>query len=124
MKPRSEFWEAVGRIRADDGRYEPDAYAFVMEALDLTVRSLDERRHVSGSELVEGAMRLARDRYGMMAFAVLEKWGLLSGSDVGEIVFQLVEVGILSRRPEDSREDFEGLGSFKTRLEDRYFETG
>jgi uncharacterized repeat protein (TIGR04138 family) len=122
MNPRSEFWQAVERIRAADTRYAPEAYAFVMEALDYTVRSLPERRHVSAAELVGGLLRAARERFGMLAFAVLEKWGIAGGADVGEIVFQLIEAGILSRRDEDAREDFDGVGGFKAVLEDRYFE--
>lgn len=120
MNPRSEFWQAVQRIRADDARYAPEAYAFVMEALDFTVRSLPARRHVSGPELVAGLCRAAGERFGMLAFAVLEKWGIRSGSDVGEIVFQLIDVGILARRDEDTREEFDDTGSLRADLEDRY----
>ena len=43
-----------------------------------------------------------------MAPVVFEEWGLRSGGDVGEIVFQLVEAGQLTARPEDRREDFLG----------------
>jgi uncharacterized repeat protein (TIGR04138 family) len=121
---RSEFWQAVERIRSVDARYAPDAYAFVMEALDYTVRALPERRHVTAAELLDGLLRAARERYGMLAFTVLKKWGLTGGSDVGEIVFHLIDAGILSRRDEDSREDFDALGSFQADLEDRYFDAG
>lgn len=124
MTPRSEFWLAVERIRAADARYQPDAYAFVMEALDFTVRSLEERRHVSAAELVEGLRHVARERYGMLAGTVLQKWGLAAGSDVGEIVFQLIDAGILSKRDEDTREEFDAVGDFQTELEDGYFGAG
>lgn len=124
MTPHSEFWQAVERIRAADARYEPDAYAFVMEALDFTVRSLDERRHVSAAELVEGLHRVARERFGLLACTVLQKWGLGGGSDVGEIVFQLIDAGILSKRDEDSREEFDAVGNFQSELEDGYFGAG
>lgn len=121
MNPASEFWQAVERIRSGDARYAPEAYAFVMEALDATVRALSQRRHVSAAELVAGLCRAAGERYGMLAFAVLEKWGIRSGSDVGEIVFQLIDAGILSRREEDTREEFDAAGSLRAALEDDYF---
>jgi uncharacterized repeat protein (TIGR04138 family) len=124
MSPRSEFWLAVERIRAVDARYAPEAYAFVMESLDYTVQSLAERRHVSAAELVDGLLRAAGERYGMLAFTVLQKWGIAGGPDVGEIVFQLIEAGILSRREEDSRDEFDVIGDFRADLEDRYFEAG
>jgi uncharacterized repeat protein (TIGR04138 family) len=119
----SEFWTVVERIRAADGRYASDAYAFVMDGLDHTVRALEERRHISAIELLEGLCGFARDRFGMLAFDVLDRWGVRSGSDIGEIVFQLVEAGILSRREEDAREDFDIPFDLKAALEDSYFET-
>jgi uncharacterized repeat protein (TIGR04138 family) len=39
---------------------------------------------------------------------VFREWGVASGEDVGRIVFQLVECGQLSARPEDTLEDFRG----------------
>lgn len=119
----TEFWAVVDRIRAEDGRYAADAYAFVMDGLDHTVRDLDERRHVSGHELLDGLCRFARGRFGMMSYDVLCAWGIHSGSDVGEIVFQLVDAGILARRDEDSREDFNTPLDLKQVLEDAYFDS-
>lgn len=120
----SEFWTTVERIRAVDGRYARDAYAFVMDGLDHTVRALDERRHVSGPELLDGLCRFARARFGMLAFEVLHNWGITTGSDIGEVVFQLVDAGILSRRDEDTREDFDTPLDLKVALEDSYFSSG
>jgi uncharacterized repeat protein (TIGR04138 family) len=118
----AEFWLVVDRIRARDGRYAREAYAFVMDGLDHTVRSLGERRHVTAAELFDGLLRFARDRFGMLAFTVLERWGITASADVGEIVFQLVEAGVLSRREEDRREDFDHLVDLKEALEDTYFD--
>ncbi len=119
----SEFWVVVDRIRAADGRYAADAYAFVMDGLDQTVSGLEERRHVSGQELLEGLCRFARTRFGMMSYDVLCVWGIRSGGDVGDIVFQLVDAGILARRDEDSREDFNTSLDLKQVLEDAYFDS-
>jgi uncharacterized repeat protein (TIGR04138 family) len=118
----SEFWLAVERIRAADGRYAADAYAFVMDGLDHTVSALDERRHVSARELLTGLCRFARERYGLLAYDVLCAWGIRAGSDVGEIVFQLIDAGILSRREDDTREDFDTPLDLKQVLEDSYFD--
>lgn len=117
-----DFWVMVDRIRASDGRYAGDAYAFVMDALDHTVRELGERRHVTAAELFQGMCRFARGRYGMMAWDVLRNWGIRSASDVGDIVFQLCDAGILSRREEDTRGQFDLPVDLKQVLEDEYFE--
>lgn len=118
----ADFWSLVERIRAEDGRFARDAYAFVMDGLDDTVRALPERRHVSGAELVHGLCRFARGRYGMLAFAVLEKWGIRASADIGAIVFQLVEAGVLARRDEDVIGDFDDVIDLREALEERYFE--
>jgi uncharacterized repeat protein (TIGR04138 family) len=119
----SEFWSLVERIRAEDGRYRPEAYAFVMEALDATVRSAGERRHVSAGELLTGACEHARHVYGLLALTVLRSWGIETGSDVGEIVFQLIDAGVLSKRDEDTRAEFDQGIDLQAILEENYFGT-
>ena len=46
------FCDAVERIRKRDKRYAPEAYAFVMDALDYAIRLIGKRRHVSAAELL------------------------------------------------------------------------
>lgn len=117
-----DFWMAVEQIRERDPRYARDAYAFVMDGLDHTVSALEERRHVTARELLYGLCAFAREKFGMLAFDVLQSWGIRSGSDVGAIVFHLIDAGILSRRDEDAREDFDTPLDFKQALEDSYFD--
>ncbi len=109
------FWDTVDRIRAQDPRYRREAYGFVMAALGHTVQSLPrerladpERRHLSGQELLRGAVALARREFGLLAPTVFREWGVHGASDLGEIVFQLVKERQLSARREDRREDFAG----------------
>jgi len=115
--PTSEqsFWNAVDAIRARDPRYARPAFAFVMAALGHVVQALPEerradpaRRHLSGGELLDGLVTLARTEFGVLAPTVFEEWGVRRGEDVGQIVFDLVESGQLSARPEDSIADFAG----------------
>jgi uncharacterized repeat protein (TIGR04138 family) len=49
---------------------------------------------------------LARREFGSLAPIVFQEWGVRRGEDVGAIVFELVEAGQLSARPEDTIEDF------------------
>ena len=109
------FWEVVASIRDADPRYRPEAYGFVMGALAATVEELPAarradpvRRHLSAQELLAGLAGLAHREFGGLAPMVFREWGVRSAEDVGEIVFQLVEVGQLGARPEDRREDFAG----------------
>lgn len=116
MSPTEQpFWDVVDRIRGAEPRYRREAYGFLMAALSLTVQSLPrerladpERRHLSGRELLHGILALARSEFGVMAPTVFKEWGIDRSEDWGAIVFQLVQAGQLSARPEDRIEDFAG----------------
>jgi uncharacterized repeat protein (TIGR04138 family) len=107
------FEDVVDRIIAKDPRYRRGAYYFLREALDFTQRKVVQGRkqglrHVSGQELLDGIREFACAQFGPMAITVLDEWGVRLGEDFGEIVFNLVESGQLSKTDKDSRDDFKG----------------
>jgi len=113
------FWEAVDGIRETESRYRREAYGFVVAALGSTVQALPPERladpalrHLTGGELLRGLVRLARQEFGVLGTTVFREWGVLTGEDVGRIVFRLVECGELSARPDDSLEDFRNFDLF------------
>lgn len=120
LGPTIVFEAAVDLIREQDGRYAPEAFHFVREALDWKVARLPARRHISGPELLDAVRTLAVERFGPMARTVLNHWGLVAGEDVGQIVFLLVEAGVLSKTEEDSLEDFSGVVRFDDAFESEY----
>lgn len=118
---RVHFDTAVKNIRKADPRYETDGYQFLREALDHTIRSLREdelveHRHVSGPELLRGLVDHARAKFGPMAVAVLESWGIREGDDVGAMVFNLIEAGAFGKSEEDSPSDFRGVMCLRDEL--------
>lgn len=121
MSDPIDFWDAVDEIRRRDGRFGPDAYAFIMDVLEYTIRGLEERRHVSAVELLDGLRRFAHERYGVMSLTLLENWGIRTTSDIGDIVFQLVDAGVLSRQDGDDRDHFDDVFDLHTVLEQDYF---
>jgi uncharacterized repeat protein (TIGR04138 family) len=118
--PENNEGNAVDAILAQDRRFSREAYAFVMGALQHTVERLGERRHVTGQELLTGVRDLARERFGMMAPAVFSAWGIRKTEDFGRIVFNLVEAKVLSKRPEDTIDDFREGFDFATAFEPEY----
>ena len=113
------FWEVVDGIRESETRYRREAYGFVVAALGSTVQALPPERladptlrHLTGDELLRGLVRLARQEFGVLGPTVFREWGVLTGEDVGRIVFRLVECGELSARPEDTLDDFRGFDLF------------
>ena len=105
--------EALELMLKKDPRYTREAYFFVREALDYTQKTIgkDHRgviRHVSGQELLAGIRGYALSQFGPMAMTVLEEWGIRACEDFGEIVFNMVEFGVLAKTEKDSRADFAG----------------
>jgi len=112
MDERKSPDELLDTILAADRRYARDAYIFVSESLGYTVQKSGRSGHVSGPELCRGLSELALRQFGRLARTVLESWGMTSSEDIGEIVFRMVEVGLLRKTEEDSREDFVGALDF------------
>ncbi len=98
--------ELLAPILKKDLRYKPEAYCFVREGLDHTVRHLEKPRNVSGQELLDGMRKFALAEYGPVTKRVLSEWGINECVDFGNIVFNLVNEGLLGKTDEDSIEDF------------------
>ncbi len=113
------FQEALPQLLERDPRYAEDAYHFLREALDFTVKLLEKPvqgpgRHVSGQELLEGIRQYALKEYGQLAMRVLNTWGIHRTVDFGEIVFNMVGCGLLGKTDQDRVEDFAGGYDFET----------
>lgn len=112
--------ELFAALRERNPRYQEAAYVFVLSALNFVLERLAEPRHITGREMAEGVRDLALERFGPMARTVLEHWGIERTADVGEIVFALVEVGVLIKQDEDSRDDFRDVFDFEEAFEHHY----
>jgi len=111
---------AFERIRAQDGAYHERGYLFVLAALEFAQGRLPARRHLSGRELAWACRDFALEQFGLLAGEVLGFWGIRSTSDIGRIVFLLIDVGLLSRQPSDRPEDFDGVYEFAEALRAGY----
>jgi uncharacterized repeat protein (TIGR04138 family) len=110
----------MDRIRVREQRFDERAYLFVLAALEFCQQRLTERRHITGRELALACRDLALDRFGVMARLVLEHWGLRSSSDIGDVVFTLVELELLMSQATDSRDEFVDAFDFDQAFERDY----
>jgi uncharacterized repeat protein (TIGR04138 family) len=106
------FSEVIEEMRAKDPRYGKGAYYFVRSALDYTLKDLkqsqklSESNHVSGQQLLEGIRKFALDQFGPLAYTVFDYWGIHESQAFGDIVFNLIEVGVLGKNDKDDIADF------------------
>ena len=103
---------SLEKIIDKDKRYKKDAYEFLLEALAFTQNKEKAHRHVSGQELLLGIKEYALTRFGGMSKTVFEHWGIKNTEDFGEIVFNMVNAGLLSKTETDSKNDFKGVYNF------------
>jgi|SRR5579871_170256 len=111
------FAEIVEQIYRQDDRFATEAYHFVQEGLNHTLKSLKRggqqaHRHVSGQELLQGLREFALKEYGPMSKAVLNEWGIRTTDDFGQVVFNLVNSGVLGKNETDSPSDFKNVFTF------------
>ncbi len=97
----------MARVSPAGGEFPLDALRFILEALHRVVEGLAVKRHISGQELLAGVCALARREFDYLAPVVLDHWGLRRPQDVGRAVFQMVEMGALGKRQQDTPADFD-----------------
>jgi uncharacterized repeat protein (TIGR04138 family) len=69
-------------------------------------------RHVTGQDLCHALRHLALDQYGYLAKLVLANWGIHKTGDFGEIVYNLIKIGKMSKSDNDRRADFDDVFEF------------
>lgn len=109
---KQSFERAVEILTERYPEYTEEAYEFMRAGLDAAADKFckdDKSPHLSAKELYLGACAYALDEYGPLASRVLEFWGIRSASDFGNIVYNLIEVGIFGKQKGDSREQFDEL---------------
>jgi uncharacterized repeat protein (TIGR04138 family) len=144
------FHPGLAEVVRYDGRYAYEAYEFVFYALHHTQKLLGREppdsgpadggqeelkadrcptsaarggepyHHVSGPELLHGIRDLALREFGRMARTVFRLWGVERTDDFGEIVFNLIAAGLMSKTTEDAREDFHGVYDLDQALVDGF----
>jgi len=108
-----QFEQAVLAILSRDKRFEPHAFFFLKDALDFTLKRISDgngghARHVTGQELLDGFRDLTLEQFGPMGSTLMKEWGIRQCSDVGEMVFLLIDCGMFGKQDSDTKEDFSG----------------
>lgn len=94
-------------------RYDRNAYYFALDLVDYTIGALGkdhlegEEKHVGCRDLMNHAPGFADAQFGRCANLVLERWRMPTMDDLGEVISDLIEGELLSRRPADSEKEFQ-----------------
>lgn len=122
----NDMKEKLRAIALRDGRFAPDAFYFLFEALEVAVKLAGKdglqgtARHVTGVEVLAGMREHALAIFGPLTPQVWRSWGVESTLDWGRVVFTLVDSGMLKRQDEDALEDFADGFEFERTFVERY----
>jgi len=67
---------------------------------------------MTGQQLCEAIRQYSISQFGYMAKTVLNSWGLKETLDFGEVVYNLIDIGMMRKSESDSKEDFAGVYDF------------
>ena len=125
--PPPEPTKTLDDVAQELGAYSLEALGFVQEGLSYAVQKFHGKvhdptvsRHVSGQQLCQGLREYALAKWGLMAPAVLARWGITSTLDFGRIVFALIDASYMQKTEQDTIEDFRNVYDFKTAFEADY----
>ena len=111
-----DFCEKLEHIVQQDPRFDREAYHFLRDALDFTIKARKKARetdaHVTGQQLLEGVRQYALKQYGPMVPTVFHFWGVRRCEDFGDMVFNFIRAGVFGKSETDSVDDFKGGYSF------------
>jgi uncharacterized repeat protein (TIGR04138 family) len=74
------------------------------------------QRHITGQQLCEAMRQLALREFGYMAQTVLKCWGITRTGDFGDMVYHLIDLGLMRKTDRDRREDFDDVFDFDAGL--------
>ena len=92
-----------------DDRYPLEAYRFILDGLNFYYAVTGEKRHFSGRELAKGFCDFAATQFGPLACRVLNSWGIRTTDDFGYLVYNLIDISLISKNENDALEDFFGI---------------
>ena len=116
------------QLLRDDPRYSLEAYQLVQDALGYAQKVLllgdsDSREfdldddaaehHLTGQQLCRAVKLYAQDQYGYMARLVLRSMGLDSTDAIGDVVYNLINIGCMKKSKRDKREHFSNVFDFE-----------
>lgn len=116
MTPEPTPQQLLQDLCRRDTRYPFEAYEFVYAALGYVQQEMKKNgqtkegsQHVTGQQLSLGSRDFALQEYGMMAGTVLKTWNISQTADIGEIVYNLIGIQLMTKTDTDRKEDFHNV---------------
>ena len=136
----SDETAALIHLLQRDQRYPIEAYFFVREALAYAADQMElgacsepechcdpddptveaGSRHLTGQQLCEAIRQFAVQQYGFMAKVVLNEWGISATRDFGEIVYNMIDIGLMKKSRHDRKSHFDDVYDFDAVFQENF----
>lgn len=123
------FDQAVAQILKQDSRYPARAYDLMPAVIDYTARhptplepgeAPRPHGHVTGRQLAIGFRDYLLSEFGPFAADLLDEMNIRTTDDIGNLVYNLISVGIFGKTKSDSLSDFHAVYNFTEAFRDYY----
>jgi uncharacterized repeat protein (TIGR04138 family) len=140
----------IYQLVKQDPRYPAEAYHFVREAMayasdlfelggdpheadvepeiipdeeldfDSSLHQSRRERHLTGQQLCEAIRQYALNQFGYMAKVVLTSWGVDKTDCFGDIVFNMIDIGLMKKSEKDRKSHFNGVFDFNEEFDSKF----
>lgn len=111
------FQEEQEEASTEEEDLDLECFEEEIDELDEDLEGWDEEedveRHLTGQVLCQAIRHYAQQQYGLLAKVVLNSWGIYTTNDFGEIVYNLIGIGMMRKSKSDRREDFNDQYDFE-----------
>ncbi|MGN0867769.1 MAG: Minf_1886 family protein [Oligosphaeraceae bacterium] len=94
------------KLAQQDPRYPHPAFLYLIQTLREMLDNRKEGEHVTGKEVCLALRQNLLDEFSLLAPDVLRTWNIVETNDIGNMVYDMVDAGLFSTSPQDSRADF------------------
>jgi uncharacterized repeat protein (TIGR04138 family) len=89
------------------------ALGYVQQDMKKKGVNKEGTNHVTGQQLSEGCREFALQEYGMLAGTVLNSWNIHATADIGELIYNLIGIQLMTKTETDRKEDFHNVYDMK-----------
>jgi uncharacterized repeat protein (TIGR04138 family) len=116
MSYAADLFELGGNPESEQHDPTPD------EMLDLQsdMRMARRERHLSGQQLCEAIRQYALNQFGYMAHVVLQNWGIDRTDCFGDIVYNMIDIGLMKKSSRDKKSHFNNVFDFAEEFDTKF----
>jgi len=119
MAYASDLFE-LGGDPQPDGELEDDIDSDDELDFESSLHQARRERHLTGQQLCEAIRQYALNQFGYMAKVVLNSWGIDKTDCFGDIVFNMIEIGLMKQSEKDRKSHFDGVFDFGEEFDSKF----